>query len=76
MMKRLTTILGPLFGVAITLWWVFWAGVYVTMLISAWHSGIGIFVLALLFGPLLLGVIQFIVAMPIIAVLTAIFDRR
>ena len=67
---RLKGLLGPAFGFVIFLWTIFWIAIYIGLLISAWGSGIFSFVLALIIGPFIIGLVQSIIAWPLIAVMT------
>lgn len=73
---RLKELLGPLFALVMTVWWIFWVAIYIGMLIISWDMGIGGFISTLIFGPIILGILQSIIFYPIAMIAALILDKN
>ena len=75
-MDKLKEILGPVFGIVMLAWVIIWGVIYILLLVTAWNSGIGSFIATLIFGPIVIGIVQLIIGFPLIMIAAWLFGDR
>jgi len=75
-MDKLKEVLGPVFAVVMFAWVIIWMVIYIGLLVTAWNAGIGSFIATLIFAPMIIGIAQFIIGMPLVMIGVWIFGDR